>query len=117
VAPARHPVSSALEGSTTNEGDVMFGTVGRLKVKPGKLDELIATLAGEQREIDGSIGYYIYKVEGKENELILAVVFRDKESYMKNADDPAQDDSYRKMVALLDGPPSWEDGEIIATGK
>jgi hypothetical protein len=45
------------------------------------------------------------------------VVFRDKDSYMRNADDPAQDEQYRKLVDLLEGPPSWEDGEIIATGK
>jgi quinol monooxygenase YgiN len=95
----------------------MFGTVGRLKVKPGKLDELIAQMSSNPRDIDGSVAYYIYKVEGKDNELILAVVFRDKDSYMKNADDPSQDDAYRKMVALLEGPPTWEDGEIIATGK
>ena len=95
----------------------MFGTVGRMKVKPGKLVELMSTLGQDQREIDGSIAYYAYKVEGKENEIILAVVFRDKESYFKNADDPSQDDQYRKLVALLEGPPTWEDGEIIATGK
>jgi quinol monooxygenase YgiN len=95
----------------------MFGTVGRLKVKPGKLDALIAEFAGEEREIDGSVGFYVYKVEGKENELLLAVVFRDKDSYMRNADDPAQDERYRKLVDLLEGPPSWEDGEIIASGK
>jgi quinol monooxygenase YgiN len=95
----------------------MFGTVGRLKVKPGKLDELIKTFGEDQREVDGSLGYYLYKVEGKENELILAVVFRDKESYFRNADDPSQDESYRRMVALLEGPPTWEDGEIIHQGK
>jgi quinol monooxygenase YgiN len=95
----------------------VFGTVGRLKVKPGKLDELVALMEGNQREPEGSLGYYLYKVEGKENELILAVAFRDKESYFKNADDPAQDESYRAMVKLLDGVPTWEDGEIIHTGK
>ena len=95
----------------------MFGTVGRLKVKPGKLDELIATFNADQREVDGSMGWYLYKVEGKDDELILAVVFRDKESYFANADDPSQDEAYRKMVALLEGPPTWEDGEIIANGK
>ncbi len=94
----------------------MFGTVGRLKVKPGKLDELIATFAAESRQPEGSLGSYLYKVEGKENELILAVAFRDKESYFKNADDPAQDESYRKLVKLLEGPPTWEDGEIIHSG-
>ena len=95
----------------------MFGTIGHLKVKPGKLDELIATFKAQQREVDGSIVNYLYKVEGKENELILVVVFRDRESYMKNADDPAQDDAYRAMVKLLDGVPTWEDGEIVLEGK
>jgi len=95
----------------------MFGTVGRLKVKPGKLDELIAAFAEDQRQPEGSLGYHVYKVEGKENELILAVAFKDKESYFRNADDPSQDEMYRKMVKLLDGAPTWEDGEIIFTGK
>jgi quinol monooxygenase YgiN len=95
----------------------MFGTVGRLKVKPGKLDELIKTITEDARDVDGSLGYYLYKVEGKDNELILAVVFRDKKSYMANADDPAQDGAYRRMVALLEGPPTWEDGEIVHQGK
>jgi quinol monooxygenase YgiN len=93
----------------------VFGTVGRMKVKPGKMDELIKLMDQDQRDIDGAIGYYVYKLEGKENEVILAVVFRDKESYFKNADDPAQDEMYRKTVALLDGTPTWEDGEIIAS--
>ncbi len=35
----------------------MFGTVGRMKVKPGKLDELISNQGQDQREIDGSIAY------------------------------------------------------------
>jgi quinol monooxygenase YgiN len=95
----------------------MFGTVGRMKVKPGKLDDLVKLMGEDQRDIDGSVAYYMYKVEGKENELIMVVAFRDKESYFKNADDPSQDDSYRKMVALLEGPPTWEDGEIIANGS
>jgi quinol monooxygenase YgiN len=86
-------------------------------VKPGKLDELIATFKEDQRQPAGSLGYYLYKVEGKENDLILAVVFKDKESYFKNADDPSQDDAYRKMVSLLDGVPTWEDGEIVHHGK
>ncbi len=92
----------------------MFGTVGRLKVKPGKLDELLATMNADQRQPDGEVGFWLYKVEGKDDELILAVAFRDKESYFKNADDPSQDEAYRKMVALLQGPPTWEDGDIVA---
>ena len=95
----------------------MFGTVGRMKVKPGKVEELKTLMSEDQREVDGSLGYYLYMLEGKENEFILAVVFRDKESYFKNADDPSQDEAYRKMVALLEAPPTWEDGEIVHHGK
>ena len=91
----------------------MFGTVGRLKVKPGKLDELLAQLKADQRKPEGEIGYWLYKVDGKDDELILAVAFQDKETYFKNADDPAQDEAYRAMVALLQGPPTWEDGDIV----
>lgn len=95
----------------------MYGTVGRMKVKPGKLDELMALMHADQREVDGSIANYVYKLDGKDDELILVVAFRDKESYFANADDPSQDDWYRKLVTLLDGLPTWEDGEIIHQGR
>ncbi|MFY9586256.1 MAG: antibiotic biosynthesis monooxygenase [Actinomycetota bacterium] len=94
----------------------MFGTIGRMKVKPGKIDEINKIMAQDDREIDGHIAHYVYKLEGKENEFMIAVVFRDKESYFANADSPEQDDAYRKMVALLEGPPTFEDGEIVANG-
>ena len=94
----------------------MFGTIGHIKVKPGKFDELQKVMDQEGRQPDGHVAYYVYKLEGKENEYKIAVVFRDKESYFKNADSPEQDEAYRKMVALLDGTPTWEDGEIVANG-
>jgi len=93
----------------------MYGTVGRLKVKPGKMDELAALMKTDTREVDGSINYYLYRLDSNPDEAILAVVFRDKESYMANADDPSQDENYRRMVKLLEGPPTWDDGEIIVT--
>jgi len=95
----------------------VYGTIGRMKVKPGKIGELIALMNSDDRKPDGSIVNYVYKLDNSENELMIAVVFRDKESYFKNADDPAQDEWYRKMVKLLEGPPSWDDGEIVAGGS
>ena len=95
----------------------MYGTVGRMKVKPGKLDELVALMKSDTREVDGSVNYFVYKLDEKPDEIILAVVFRDKQSYMANADDPSQDENYRKLVKLLEGPPTWDDGEIVATQR
>jgi hypothetical protein len=87
-----------------------------MKVKPGKLDELIALMSQDDRDVDGMIGSYLYKLTDKENELVVAVVFRDRESYFANADDEGQDDWYRKLVKLLEAPPTWEDGDIVSSG-
>jgi quinol monooxygenase YgiN len=94
----------------------MFGTIGHIKVKPGKFEELEKVMGQDDRQPDGHIAYYVYKLEGKENEYKIAVVFRDKKSYFANADSPEQDEAYRNMVALLEEPPTWEDGEIVANG-
>jgi hypothetical protein len=38
------------------------------------------------------------------------VFFRDRESYVRNADDPAQHEDFLKMRAHLDADPDWTDG-------
>ena len=43
-------------------------------------------------------------------------MFDDKESYTKNADDPAQHQDYLKMRALLEDDPEWTDGEWVVAG-
>jgi hypothetical protein len=50
------------------------------------------------------------------NEIYMAVVFKDKASYVANAEDPKQDERYRRMLQFLAGEPEWHDGEIIETG-
>ena len=36
---------------------------------------------------------------------------------MKNAGSPEQNVRYQQMVALLEGPPEWNDGEIVYPEK
>ena len=43
----------------------------------------------------------------------MAVIFESKEAYVRNADSPDQDVSYRSMLEFLDGEPEWHDGEIV----
>jgi hypothetical protein len=47
------------------------------------------------------------------NTVMMAVVFDDKASYVANANSPEQNARYQQMVALLEGPPEWHDGEIL----
>ncbi len=92
----------------------MYGTVARLKVKPGmeaKLSDEMKTY--ETLKIPGFLGTWVYKMDSEPNIYYLAVGFQDKNAYEKNANDPAQDARYRRMVQFLDGEPEWHDGEII----
>ena len=93
----------------------MYGTVARMKVKAGKLEELkqFSSNFDANRRPKGYLGEIIYQMDSNPNEVILAVFFDSKENYHANANDPEQDKEYRKMRDLLDADPEWNDGEVI----
>jgi quinol monooxygenase YgiN len=67
----------------------------------------------ERRGMDGYVSSAVYQSTQDPNELWLSVVFRDRESYMANADSPAQNEMYERMRALLEDDPEWHDGEVV----
>lgn len=92
----------------------MYGTVARLKIKPGmdaKLKEEMSKYPG--LKIPGFVSTTVYRMDRDASELYMTVVFKDKQSYHANAQDPKQDERYRQMRALLAADPEWHDGEII----
>ena len=95
----------------------MYGTVAKMRVKPGRLEELKQLMASDSMEtIPGLIGTNVYQMDADANELIMAVAFTDKEAYTKNANSPEMNVRYEQFVALLEGPPEWNDGEIVYSG-
>lgn len=94
----------------------MYGTIARLRVKPGAAADLAELLAGyEELGVPGFVASYLYEAEGDADEFWLSVIFVDRDSYRLNAEDPAQDVRYREMRALLEADPEWHDGNIIST--
>ena len=97
----------------------MYGTVARMRLKPGQESALMDYLHYWSRErkpnVKGAVGGYIYTLDADPGIAIMAVAFQDKESYTANARSPEQDADYRRLRALLIEDPVWEDGEIIAT--
>ena len=96
----------------------MYGTVARIRVKAGQLDALKNTMATWDEQAPETPGYrntYVYQMDNEPNELLMAVVFEDKKTYLANADDPKTDEWYQKVRAHLDADPEWSDGEIIYT--
>ncbi len=90
----------------------MYGTVATLKLKPGHLEAFKA----EQVDRDwpeGAVAWYVYQMDDNPNELYLAVVFADRESYFANAHRPETHQQYLKMLEHLEAEPEWHDGEIV----
>lgn len=91
----------------------MYGTVARLRVKPGMSDRLAAfSASNEDIQTPGFIGSYVYRMDKDPNEFYLVVMFEDRATYRRNAEDPAQDRRYRELRELLAEDPEWHDGEI-----
>jgi len=95
----------------------MYGTVARMKVKHEnleKLRELMATV--ESRPVQGYVSTHVLVPDTWQDEVLMVVMFEDRLSYMKNADDPAMHEDFLKYRALLEDDPEWNDGEWLSFG-
>ena len=94
-----------------------YGTIYRMRVKPGAEAEVVALLDEWERErkpkARGAVGGYLFKPDRRAGELIGVAVFRDRESYRANGEDPEQDAWYRRLREHLEADPEWEDGSIL----
>ena len=95
----------------------MYGTIFRMKVKPGqqgRVNELFEEWDQErQPKIEGAVGGVFMRPDRSPNELIGVAIFRDKASYIANADDPEQHAWFMKLREALEADPEWEDGEYV----
>ena len=92
----------------------MYGTVARMKIKPGMEDQL--RKFGERTQYETVPGFrfsYIYKLDSGDDEYILVAGFEDKASYVANASSPEQHKRYEEYRSLLAAEPQWSDGEIV----
>lgn len=90
----------------------MYGTIARMKIQREKVDELRAVMTELQgRTAEGFRATHVLIPDDGRDEIIMAVFFDDKASYMKNADDPKMHEDFMKYRALLDADPEWTDGE------
>jgi quinol monooxygenase YgiN len=95
------------------EGDVwMYGTIAKMRIKPGKIDEMQKLNEQEAREIPGILFQYVYQMDADPGEYLLVVGFESREAYKANAESPEMHQRYLRYRELLDAEPEWHDGEI-----
>jgi heme-degrading monooxygenase HmoA len=99
---------------TARRGEPMYGTVGRVKIKPENRDAFLETMSGQRNiDIPGFKDAYVLFPENRQDEAIMVVFFEDKDSYWKNANDPEQDKRYQEFSKYFESEPEWHDGEWI----
>jgi heme-degrading monooxygenase HmoA len=92
----------------------MYGTVARMKVKPGAEERLRQfSREVEAIEIPGFVFQHIYRMDADPNEFILVAAFESKDAYVANANSPEQAARYQQYRELLATEPEWHDGEIV----
>jgi len=96
----------------------VYGTVARMRIKPGH-EQALMNMQNEWNETrgpaaKGAVAAYVFKSDRDAEEGTLVAIFRDRESYFANAQDPAQDAWYQEMRSHLQADPEWVDGEVIS---
>ena len=95
----------------------MYGTIYRIKVKPGKLDQALDQLKSWETtqlpRATGVIASYHLQLDSNPNELLNVAIFDSEENYRKNARVPGQANWYKGLRELLECDPEWNDGHYI----
>jgi heme-degrading monooxygenase HmoA len=94
----------------------MYGTLGRMRPKPGKRDELVELLRTPPSgaAANGYRSAFLLKADEGED-VVVAVMYEDKDAYTTMVHDPQTDANFGTIMELLDREPSWTDGEWIAS--
>jgi quinol monooxygenase YgiN len=91
----------------------VYGTCAHTKVKPENRQALkeVFEKRSAERSIEGMIASYTL-MENDSDDVWMFAVFSDRETYDKNANDPAMHETYLQYRPLMEIEPEWHDGEI-----
>jgi len=91
----------------------MYGTIAKLKAKKGSIEQLRKMEMGRQPA--GFVGSYVFQSDASSDELWLVAIFKDKATYLANAESPEQDKEFHELMQHLAAEPEWHDGEIVVS--
>ena len=96
----------------------MYGTIARFRIKPGVKDEFVKAMDSfGDAVIAGWVVDYYFQMNNDPDEFYLVAIFKDKETYMRNADSAEQHERYLVFRSFLTADLEWNDGFILsATG-
>ncbi|TMB92044.1 MAG: hypothetical protein E6J45_03785 [Chloroflexi bacterium] len=91
----------------------MYGTIMRARVKPGKraeYEKLMREMVPSAEDYGNGMHSVEAAWEDKDpDRLVVIVHFKDRESYVANAERSETDQQYQQQLEYLDGEPEWID--------
>jgi hypothetical protein len=90
----------------------MFGSIAKLKLKPGSLDKMLA-MVQSLPPVKGRVFNAVFRSQTDPDEVWSVVGFEDEASYRSNSDDPETEARSKVMREMMAAPPEWHDGEIV----
>jgi heme-degrading monooxygenase HmoA len=91
----------------------LYGTVAKMKLKPGAEEKMMQAMQGSEPGRVGHVATYVFKSDADPNVHFVTTIFESKSAYQAFADSPEQDKRFRQLRELLDADPEWHDGEVI----
>jgi heme-degrading monooxygenase HmoA len=95
------------------EESAVYGTIAKMKLKPGAEEKIMHVMEGSQPGREGHVATYVFKSDADPNIHFVTTIFESKSAYKKFADSPEQDKRFHQMRELLAAEPEWHDGEVI----
>lgn len=91
----------------------MYGTIMRAKLKPGRRDEYIKAMR-EMVPAADLYGQGLHSVEAAfedkdPDRIVMIIHFRDRDSYLANAERPETNADYQRQLEFFEGEPEWID--------
>jgi quinol monooxygenase YgiN len=91
----------------------MYGTIAKLKAKKGSIEQLRKLEMA--RRPAGYVATYVFQSDASQDEFWLVALFKDKASYLANAESPEQDREFKNLMQYLAAEPEWHDGEVVVS--
>lgn len=95
----------------------MFGTIARMRVKPGADALLQAWERAFTTPIEGHVHTTVYRDANEDDIYWMAVVFDSEEAYRRNAASPEQHRRWQQLRSALAADPEWHDGHVVVDSK
>jgi len=91
----------------------MYGTIARIRIKPGMEGAIIEALREREGQIPGYRAGHLYRMDVEPGHYFLTIIFESKEAYDTNARSPEQHANYLHLREMMADDPAWHDGEIV----